>query len=564
MRYKLSHLLLAALSCAAAASAAAAPFRLALIELSLPRDEALVKETVEKALSGLFPDGLEIQSWKYESLDRIMREGRADAILGTAGHLARLTGAPLRPLATIVHSADEDPNRNEGAAIVVRRDRSDLKTLADLKGKRAAANSPLGFAGYLLALGEIGKITPDPQRFFSSVDFMRTARATEDIAYSVLSGKTDAGLLRLCALEDFEGAHPEMKGELRVLNRRHDALACAHSTDLYPGFTLAVTPSVKPETARRITIALLSMPPTAEGSRWSLPTDLSGIDELYRSLKTGPYAYLSVWSLEGFLRRYCFWILALGVLLAGLALHGWRSRALMARREKRVRLELLELGELAMKEAAASAAGAAGPSLLSALSAALALQGRARASGDGADLVKLSQAVLDKVRAALNRLKSSKALLDQPSEPHAPMDVEGCIQKAVQVARPCFSQSIAFRMEITKEKLTVSGSAAELQLLVALLLKNAARAPAGSPSSVTLSCRRSHDVALIDIKDDAPVTEDLAEDPAQGDAAPHLAGAGLRLAIVRRLAAHHQATVAITENPLSEGGITARVVLPLL
>ncbi len=65
---------------------------------------------MEKGLSGVFPDGLEITSWRCEDLDRALRDKKADAILGTAGQLTRLTNVPLRPLATIIHSASEDPN----------------------------------------------------------------------------------------------------------------------------------------------------------------------------------------------------------------------------------------------------------------------------------------------------------------------------------------------------------------------------------------------------------------------------------------------------------------------
>ncbi len=55
-------------------------------------------------------------------------------------------------------------------------------------------------------MGEIAKFTADPEHVFSSIDFQREARVTEEIAQSVLSGKTDAGFLRLYALEDFESA----------------------------------------------------------------------------------------------------------------------------------------------------------------------------------------------------------------------------------------------------------------------------------------------------------------------------------------------------------------------
>ncbi len=568
MRTVLSRLLQSALLCTAAASAAAAPFRLALVELSLPRDQILVQATVEKGLAGIFPDGLEITSWRYEDLDRMLRDGKADAILGTAGQLTRLTNVPLRPLATIIHSASEDPNRNEGTAIVVRKDRSDLKTLSDLKGKSISANSPLGFAGYMIALGEVAKFSADPEHFFSSVDFQRDARATENIAQSVLSGKTDAGFLRLCALEDFEAAHPEVRGELRVINRRTDSLlSCVHSTDLYPGFTLAVTSSVEPEVARRITIGLLSMPPTASGTQWSLPTDLSGLNDLYRLLKAGPYAYLSVWSLEGFVKRYFFWFLAAFAAVAALGLHSWRSHVLLERRDRDIRSDLAKLTELQQKTTAAVVTKACADRLTtplaSAVQSAISLQNRVAESDVPAPLAALAQSAVSDTRAALARVRGLAALADLPAGEHALLDVGQLLQKALVLATPCFTPAMKLTTDLTREKLTISGNARELQLLLVYLLRNAARA-AGSSETIHLACRRERDLVTILIRDDAPVTDDLSSDPAIDETAPSLTPPALRLAVARRIIAHHHGVFSLTENPVAEGGVTATLSLPLV
>lgn len=569
MRNAFSRLLQSALLCSVAATATAAPFRLALVELSLPRDQILVQATVEKGLAGVFPDGLEITSWRYEDLDRALRDKKADAILGTAGQLTRLTNVPLRPLATIIHSASEDPNRNEGTAIVVRKDRSDLHSLSDLKGKNAIANSPLGFAGYMIALGEVAKITADPVRFFSSIDFQRDAQVTEDIAQAVLSGKYDVGFLRLCALEDFEAAHPEVKGELRVINRRTDSLlSCVHSTDLYPGFTLAVTSSVEPETARRITLALLSMPPTASGTQWSLPTDLSGLDDLYRQLKTGPYAYLSVWSLEGFVKRYLFWFLAIIAAMAAIGLHSWRSHVLLERRDRNIRQDLAELTELQLKETAAVVTDACAKTLAaplsSAVQSAISLKNRAEEAGVPDSVAALAQSAVSETRSALARVKDLAALSDLPAGPHAFLDVGQLVQKALILAKPCFTPAMKLTTDLTTEKLTISGNAEELQLLLVYLLRNAARATAGSAEKIHLACRRERDLVTIEIVDDAPVTNDLSADPTMDDATPELTPASMRLAVARRIISAHHGVFSLTENPVAKGGVTATLSLPLV
>lgn len=546
-----------------AITAVAAPFRLAIVELSLPRDEILVKTTVDKALTGVFPDGIELKSWPYEDLNRVLQEHRADAVIGTAGHLTRLTGAALQPIATIVHNENEDPNHNEGTAIVVRRDRSDLRTVADLKGKRAAANSPLGFAGYILALGEIARISPDPQHFFASVDFTLNAKATDVIAQSVLSGKTDAGLLRLCALEDFEAAHPEVRGELRVLNPRHDNLGCVHSTELYPGFTLAVTASVPPETARRLAVALLSMPPTESGARWSLPTDFRGIQELYRSLKTGPYEYLSVWSFEGLLKRCLPVLLAALALAVGWVLHRWRSHVLLRRRDMTIRQDLDRLSELQMKETIGVGTDMLVKAIaLPAASAVHSLQTLKKRliSADPADTELLESALSD-LKAIRRQLPDAVNCQDTLPD-HAPLDVVTLLKKALTVAQPALGQQTVLSADFSTEKLTVSGRAGELQLAFACLLKNAVR-PGVTPEHITLSVRRSRDVVTVKIKDDAPWDDrDLTGET--DTTLPDMTPESLRLLMVQQIAARHGGSFSLQVNPAAEGGITAILTLPLL
>lgn len=546
-----------------AITAAAAPFRLAVVELSLPRDEQLVKTTVDKALTGVFSDGIELKSWPYEELNQVLRNHRADAVIGTAGHLTRLTGAALQPIATIVHNENEDPNHNEGTAIVVRRDRSDLRTLADLKGKRAAANSPLGFAGYILAMGEIARFSPDPQHFFSSVDFMRAAKATETIAQSVLSGKTDAGLLRLCALEDFEATHPEVRGELRVINQRQSNLGCAHSTELYPGFTLAVTAAVPPETARRLAVALLSMPPTESGAHWSLPTDFRGIQELYRSLKTGPYEYLSVWSFEGLLKRYLPSFLALVVLIGALGLHRWRSRVLLRRRDQIIRTDLDRLNQRQMKETVAVGAellvkSLSGPTT-SAVHSLLTLKKRLEPLS-ASDEELLDSAVRD-LKSIRRRLPNSDASPDTAPD-HALLDVVSLLKKALAVARPSFNRHAVLSTDFSQEKLTISGQADALQLAFVYLLKNAVRGSI-SPEHIAVTVRRHRDQVVISIKDDAPWDDrDLPEDAET--ILSVMTPESMRLGIVQRVVSRHGGMFSLQLNPVAEGGITASVTLPLV
>ena len=92
------------------------------------------------------------------------------------------------------------------------------------------------------------------------------------------------------------------------------------------------------------------MAPTREGGfYWSVATDLSEVDTLFKKLKIGPYAYLREWTLKRVWDTYQLWIVLAIVILIGLTLHGIRVEFLVRRRTARLH-ELMDR-QAAMQEA---------------------------------------------------------------------------------------------------------------------------------------------------------------------------------------------------------------------
>ena len=319
------------------------PIRIAVITFALPRDNLLIAEATKLALAPLFPNrGIKLIFCTFEEFDRIVLSRGAEFILGTSGAVTRLSTFGLRPLATLVSKGGPDPNRNEGSAVIVREDHREFQTLGDLKGRTIAASNALSFPGWQIVLGEVAKFGINPNEFFGKTIFTGDARSISDIVKLVLDDKADAGVLRLCAYEQFIERHPEAVGELRVLDRRDNMdVACVHSTDLYPGFTMAVTELISPEAARRATLALLSMPPTERGARWTIPTNYKSVDALLEAIRVGPSEKLRATMLNELIDDYLTWMLVIALLILGLLFRGWRAEVLARRQGERVR-ELME------------------------------------------------------------------------------------------------------------------------------------------------------------------------------------------------------------------------------
>lgn len=270
--------------------------------------------------------------YRMDALQEAVRTEKVDLFLASSGffwEMQRKYGA--RDLATLITDKAPDPNAGVAGVIFVRKDRRDLQTLGDLEGKRLAAGRANMFLAYQLAMGEIAASGHDPEDFFSSV--REDDLPAETVVPSVLRGDVDVGFLRACVLEY---RYPDWRDSLRIVSpKEHDSLACAHSSALYPNWTLGATSKVPPEVLKSVAGTLLSLP-KMEGestwSAWSLATDFKHVDELEASLRIGRYAYLKDWSWEGIWKRFGLEIILAGSLLAALLLHLWRVERLVDKR----------------------------------------------------------------------------------------------------------------------------------------------------------------------------------------------------------------------------------------
>ena len=187
--------------------------------------------------------------YRMDALQDAVRAGEVDLFLASSGffwEMQRKYGA--RDLATLVTAQAPDPNRGVAGTIFVRKDRADLQTLDDLQSKRLAAGRPNMFLAYQLAMGEVAAAGHDPDSFFASI--RHDDLPAETVVQSVLSGEVDVGFLRACVLEY---RYPKWAEKLRIISAKRDAdFACAHSSALYPNWTLGATAKVPPSVLKHV------------------------------------------------------------------------------------------------------------------------------------------------------------------------------------------------------------------------------------------------------------------------------------------------------------------------
>lgn len=214
--------------------------------------------------------------------------------------------------------------------------RSDLIHLEDLKGKTIAANMRYGFSGHLMVLHEIFKKGFNPNKFFGETIFI--GHDVEKIVQKVLNGEIDGGILRTCYWEEYAERNKLDKNLIRVIDPKKDSnLVCQHTSELFPNWPIATTPSASPEIARRVVKSILSVEPSDKnGLYWGLSTDFTQLDQLLKDLEIGPFEVKKKELVQTFLRHYQTEILVFLLLIMIGLFHHLRVRHLVRKRTEQL------------------------------------------------------------------------------------------------------------------------------------------------------------------------------------------------------------------------------------
>ena len=281
-------------------------------------------------------------------LTRAVHEQTIDFAITNGGHYVTLENSEgASRIATIESPWALSSKQSIGSAIVVRRD-ARLHSLVDLAGKRVLAVGPDAFGGYQIAAGELLKAGVDPENDLASLRF--TGFPVQQIVRAVHAGQADAGIIRICLLEQMVRNGEIGAGELRVLAPIVTAgLRCQTSSRLYPDWPFVALRPTPADLSKRVAIALLAMPRTADGYSWTVPSDYQVVDDLFRELKIGPYGYLRTGTVESVLRLYWGWMLLILALLVVWAVHTVRVEYLVSRRTAELRAAQKEQRRMAQE-----------------------------------------------------------------------------------------------------------------------------------------------------------------------------------------------------------------------
>lgn len=502
------------------------------------------------------------RTYSTSELERAAASGEIDLFLSSAGLYRRVLDKGVRDIASVMGPHISNPNEAEGSVFIVSRERPDILTFETMRGLRLAANMPQGFTGFLAGMKEIADRGEDPETFFGEVGFF--GHDQTKVIDEVLAGRADVGIVRACTFEDIINVKPEYRARLRVVaERKHPGFACRHSTDLYPSWVLVVTRSIAPHDAARAAAAVLAAPPTVTGLHWAIGTDFSAVDNLYRTLKLGPYAFLREWSLVRVWEEYKSAIVAALLIFFGLAAHGWRSEVLVKRRTAELEAAMAQeralerrAADLREKMYALQKAGVVGqisslivhelgqPLGAVRLYAHGLLRSIENRSGSSEALVDGIRRIDAQASQAQSILEHVREYAKSKKERRRPTDLDLLLDDAVRNFRITSRGSIAeIVVRHAGEKTFAHVDPLEIELVVANLLKNAADALRGAERAqiiVSLERNEAMEEAVFTVADNGKRLSDEAfEKLAQLFETNKAEGLGLGLSICRTIVELH-------------------------
>lgn len=298
----------------------------------------------------------EVVPLDFAEVDPAVKFGQVDFVLVNPGIYVNLeVRYRISRIATLNNLAGDHANNVFGGVIFTRRDRNDIQSLDDLKGKRLMAVDVTSLGGFQMAWREMNTRGLDPYRDSASFSF---GGIHDDVVRAVRDGQVDVGMIRTDILERMSATNEIDINDFKIINQKvNPGFLLNRSTRLYPEWPFSKVLHTSNELAQRVAIALLNMPGNHPAARagsyagWTIPLDYQSVHELFRELQLPPYEYTGRFTLTDAIKKYWYWLLvAMVFLVFMLLMTTWVSR--LNRELKKAKLHLERQYELILNSVA--------------------------------------------------------------------------------------------------------------------------------------------------------------------------------------------------------------------
>ena len=478
----------------------------------------------------------------------------------------------------------KNASRSVAAVFVVRADDKRIKTLEDMRHKRAAATTATSFDGWLIAQDAVAQAGFNPEKFFSSIQF--TEFNYPDVISRVLVGQADVGILRRCQLEQLEEQGLVDPKAVRVVNGKDAAdEPCRRSTDLFPAEVIAVFPHTNAELAKDVTIALLQMPASGkedESWEWVTVNDLVNVTGLMERLSLGSFAYQRELTVEALARRYYREIILVLALIAATIFHILRVDALVMQRtrelvqtikEKEALLErikhtqqylqLLERNTIVSQLSSLFAHEMKQP-VTNIINYATGLEMLRKSGRDNLPAVDSAlSAINDQAHRMAQIVDRVRAYAKHEALPKSECVLSDIVKTMLENFRLAQKSVSSVEVDVPAD-IRVSAEPVSLELLLLNLVRNAERAAVSAASpKVSIKAESSGEEVRVTVTDNGPRVDDaLFEKLSRIGGVQSSQGLGMGLAIAKGIAENHNGHLEFSRS--RDGGLAVTLVMPTI
>ncbi|MBC7860796.1 MAG: EAL domain-containing protein [Burkholderiaceae bacterium] len=307
----------------ALADVPAAPLRIGVMAFRTSAQAMSQWQPLAAYLEAALRRRVELTAYRRPDLEAAVAAKAVDVVLTNPSHYILLHDHYnlSAPLATQITLEGGYQLPIYGSVIFTRADQAAIDTLPDLAGKRFASTGVEALGSYQMQAFEMleaGVPLPD-------LAHVLTPGTSHDLVVeAVLAGRADVGLIRSGVLEAMARERKFDFASVKIIGaRKIPGFPFVTSTRLYPEWPVAVAQHIDEPTARRLAIALLSLPSDSAAARaaqiggFAVPADYGNVENLLRRLRIAPFDAAPDFTLNDFAKKY-LWPLTLA--LAVLAL----------------------------------------------------------------------------------------------------------------------------------------------------------------------------------------------------------------------------------------------------
>ncbi|MET0015437.1 MAG: PhnD/SsuA/transferrin family substrate-binding protein [Sedimenticola sp.] len=297
----------------------------------------------------------EIVPLDFDEVNPSVESGAVDFVLVNPGIYVNLeVRYRVSRIATLNNLVGEVASNVFGGVIFTRKDRNDLASLENLKGKRFLAVDETSLGGFQMAWRQLQDVGLSP---YEDVK-LSFAGIHDDVVMAVLNGDVDAGTVRTDILERMASSGTIDLTDFKIINPRFEPHFYFNlSTRLYPEWPFSKVQHTPNELAQRVAVALLNMPHDHVAAQagnyagWTVPLDYQPVHDIFKALALPPYEAIARFTLMDAIRKYWYWLLGGLVFILFMAfMTTWVVR--LNRELKRAQLHLEQRHELILNSVA--------------------------------------------------------------------------------------------------------------------------------------------------------------------------------------------------------------------